>query len=591
MKTLKYIALAALTISFAACTQDEDFIPQGDADAVKITASIGALQTRVSYDAKGNTTFGEGDQIRVINLTRSGMNKSDAVYRRGSTDNWEPAEATKYVVWHGTETNTFYGVYPYDAEYDNFTISTDQSSDITAADWMTATYTGVKGTSNNVSFNFRHRLAKVTVNITEWNDEFDGEAQTVSNPRIYTKGTAIEVSYGSGTDGANEYISNGGLTPIWPYATGRTYTAIVAPVKYAANDNFMTFTVNDQGMTVLAKTDILTGGLESGKHYTFNLSVGKHYATISSVQVTPWSETEIDGGVAKECEHNFVDGICTECGTEASYIYDESSNTYRLYKAEYLKATIEEASNTGISTSPATIILMDDITVPQGTSEDWMFEDNVEFNKGIVELDLNGKTLTTAIGLLVNATLVIHDGSNATGQIISSSRDMLVGVAESGTLTINGGILNSTAISNGAVVGYGGRITINGGTFVAEGSAVSPQSSPLTITGGQFESAECALDLHSSSQNILIIGGSFVGGIYDINTSGQTGFLSFNYETGEGPRFPGGISIYNHSSLTNYTLNPLLATEAEYVDANGNPISISDDADSYEGDVIVKRKQ
>ena len=51
--TNKYIALAAVALTFVACTQDEDFIPQGDADAVKITASIGALQTRVSYDAKG----------------------------------------------------------------------------------------------------------------------------------------------------------------------------------------------------------------------------------------------------------------------------------------------------------------------------------------------------------------------------------------------------------------------------------------------------------------------------------------------------------------------------------------------------------
>ena len=37
----KYIALAALTISFAACTQDNDIIPQGDGDAVKISASTG----------------------------------------------------------------------------------------------------------------------------------------------------------------------------------------------------------------------------------------------------------------------------------------------------------------------------------------------------------------------------------------------------------------------------------------------------------------------------------------------------------------------------------------------------------------------
>ena len=57
MKTTnKYIALAAVALTFAACTQDNDIIPQGDADAVKITATIGKLQTRVSYDER-NTTF------------------------------------------------------------------------------------------------------------------------------------------------------------------------------------------------------------------------------------------------------------------------------------------------------------------------------------------------------------------------------------------------------------------------------------------------------------------------------------------------------------------------------------------------------
>ena len=69
----KYIALAALICSLAACMQDEDFIPQGDGDAVKITASIGALQTRVSY-AERNTTFDENDQIKVVNKLRTSKN-------------------------------------------------------------------------------------------------------------------------------------------------------------------------------------------------------------------------------------------------------------------------------------------------------------------------------------------------------------------------------------------------------------------------------------------------------------------------------------------------------------------------------------
>lgn len=62
----------------------------------------------------------------------------------------------------------------------------------------------------------------------------------------------------------------------------------------------MTFTVNGQTMTVLAKATALTGGLEAGMHYSFNLSVGKDAVTISSVSVTPWAEKEIDGGVAEE---------------------------------------------------------------------------------------------------------------------------------------------------------------------------------------------------------------------------------------------------------------------------------------------------
>ena len=74
MKTLKYIALAALTISLAACTQDDDFIPQGDADAVKINATIGKLQTRVAYENDGTTNFINGDEICVQNILRESKN-------------------------------------------------------------------------------------------------------------------------------------------------------------------------------------------------------------------------------------------------------------------------------------------------------------------------------------------------------------------------------------------------------------------------------------------------------------------------------------------------------------------------------------
>lgn len=296
MKTLKYIVLAALTCSLAACEQ-EDFTPsvQGDADAVKITATIGKLQTRVSYDER-NTTFDENDQIKVVNKLRT--SKNVATYTLTDED-WNTADP---FVWNGASKNEFEAWYPLTASYTTFTIPTDQSSEqlLGAADWMTASSGEIdKPENQTLNLDFQHQLSKVTVTIADWNDEFGGTAQEVSTPKIYSKGTDIEVVYA--TDGPNVTTSDGALTAITPSAVGHTYTAIVAPAKYATTDKFMTFTVNGQEMTVLATPSSLNEeGLQAGLHYLFNLKVGKDAVTLYSIKVTPWEEKEIDGGVATE---------------------------------------------------------------------------------------------------------------------------------------------------------------------------------------------------------------------------------------------------------------------------------------------------
>ena len=296
MKTFKYIALAALTCSLAACEQ-EDFTPsvQGDADAVKITATIGKLQTRVSYDER-NTTFDENDQIKVVNKLRT--SKNVATYTL-TDEEWNTADP---FVWNGASKNEFEAWYPLTASYTTFTIPTDQSSEqlLGAADWMTASSGKIdKPENQTLNLDFQHQLSKVTVTIADWNDEFGGTAQEVSTPKIYSKGTDIEVVYA--TDGPNVTTSDGALTAITPSAVGHTYTAIVAPAKYATTDKFMTFTVNGQEMTVLATPSSLNEeGLQAGLHYLFDLKVGKDAVTLYSVKVTPWEEKEINGGVAEE---------------------------------------------------------------------------------------------------------------------------------------------------------------------------------------------------------------------------------------------------------------------------------------------------
>ena len=296
MKTTnQYIALAVLALTFAACTQDEDFIPQGDGDAVKISASIGALQTRVSYDAKGYTTFDKGDQIRVKNTLRT--SKNIATYTL-TDEGWNTADA---FVWSSTSLNQFEAWYPVTdgTSFDTFTLPTEQNSSalLGAADWMTiGTKEIEKPSDKTLKLHFLHMLTKVTVNVTSWGSEYDGTDKTIEDVKIYSLATDIVQD----REGLIGQIKTASLTPIAPLADGNSYTAIVCPGLYSSDQKFMTFTVNGtDNLTVLAKVSSPIE-IEAAKHYTFNLTVGKDAAIISSVEVIPWAKKEIVGGVAEE---------------------------------------------------------------------------------------------------------------------------------------------------------------------------------------------------------------------------------------------------------------------------------------------------
>lgn len=289
-KYSKYIAFAALALTFAACTQEEEFIPQGDADSVKISANIGKLQTRVNYDAEGYTAFDKDDQIRVQNTLRT--SKNIATYTL-TDEGWNTTDA---FVWNSTSLNQFQAWYPVmnGSSYNTFTLPTNQSDNasLSAADWMTASTDEItKPENNTLNLEFQHRLAKVTVNITNWNSEFTGKEE-ITEPKIHTNGTDVTADY---ENGSATITATGGNTDIDPLVNGTSFTAIVAPVKYDANDKFMTFTVAGQDMTVSAKNGTLTGGLKAGNHYTFDLTVGRDVAAITSVSVNDWTEKPISG--------------------------------------------------------------------------------------------------------------------------------------------------------------------------------------------------------------------------------------------------------------------------------------------------------
>ena len=279
--------------------------------------------------------------------------------------------------------------------------------------------------------------------------------------------------------------------------------------------------------------------------------------------------------------HNFVDGVCV-CG-KSGYVYDEATNTYTVYSNDFFQTAINDAKISGTAENPATVKLMADIEATGIPDQYGDVDYDVLFDNGVITLDLNGYTLTGTSSFVViqvtnGASLTIDDSSeNKSGKVVSLVNDVYTLYANGGNLVVNNGNFEGEF----TVFGFlGGSIVINGGTFKATRYAVYPQKASLTITGGTFISDEYAAGLYNTN-TATIMGGTFIGGKHDITTN-LTQIFTYN-ENGEGPYFPGGLSTNDMNTLNNF-----LADGAAYYDAEGNKLTLADDATSYDGDITVR---
>ena len=529
MKTSnKYIALAAMALTFAACTQEEDFTPQMDGDAVKINATIGAMQTRVAYSGdNGVTNFVNGDAIKVVNLMCT--SKNEATYTTTDGTNWTTTDA---MVWNSTSKNKFQAWYPVAdySSYDTFTIPTDQSdaTKLASADWMTASTEEIDKPGNGVlDLSFQHRLAKVTVTVSEFTSQY-AEGATLSGATIYSL-TADNVSV--------ENADNG----VTPYQEGNSVTAIVCPGKYNADATLMEINVKDENgnytLAVPVNDYLVNTGLAAGKHYTFSLKVGKDVVAISSVTVEGWIEMEIDGGVAEEVfpsidgtdyaslsalqnavKEKFSDEDVTSVtldGNVTDEVHEAVMSAISEVKTEgavvngnlvagsvtYTVNTFSDALTAW--TEGTTLTLLGHATYDDG---ELLIEDKA------VILDLNGYTLTLTetsttarINVAANAELTIRD-SGENGQIDSYNQS----VQGNGILYLESGTLNKQMqVGNtGTFYMTGGKVL--GRNFQDKNSmAIRVVSSAIAyISGGTLQGYNALVNdgMTNISGNPTIIG-------------------------------------------------------------------------------------
>lgn len=280
MKTsYKYLAIIFVTLL---CSCDKEVMPDFVESQVEISANITpCVLTRVTDDG---TAFTDGDNIRVQNMNRAEKNLATYTYSE-STSKWNTSDD---LYWGVQPTNTFNAWYPAtSAAYNSFTIPTDQTAGTATADWMTAK-TSANRADGVVNLSFNHNLAKVTITIDKWENEY------LENERVIS---SLELSSLSGVMSYNSTLSGDNQAKwvqTYTKEANKSFVAIIAPGTYASATNIMQVYVkgSETPLAVKTRSDLT---VEAGKAYRFKLAIGKDLATItSSVTVGDWGDVDLD---------------------------------------------------------------------------------------------------------------------------------------------------------------------------------------------------------------------------------------------------------------------------------------------------------
>lgn len=290
MINTRLFAFAALALSLAACTNDNEVMDNGPVAAV-INAEISdAVSTRAS-----GTAWAERDEIGI---SESRFGYTNVPYR------WESGKFTPtgtIIFFQDDDPTTFSAYYPYDADGGTLTATTDATAQQNqpAIDFLYAT--GATASTHNPEVNFtddtdaggkdcsfHHCMSQITLTFKEGS----GVDFSTIQPTSYTlSGLMLEGSFDT-TDGMAETddataaqdldmtLTNGALTSsviLFP----QTKASIGLSVYYNSQPYTATLTVPD-------------GALKAGNNYAYTVTVRNKDLSISSATISDWNP--VNGG-------------------------------------------------------------------------------------------------------------------------------------------------------------------------------------------------------------------------------------------------------------------------------------------------------
>ncbi|WP_295433502.1 fimbrillin family protein [uncultured Prevotella sp.] len=284
---IRHFALAALAISMAACTSDNENLNDGPV-AAQFIADI-TPATRVN---SGGTDWTDGDRIGV---TGAGFINIPYVRESGQ---FVPEDKTIY--FNDIETKTFNAYYPYQSDGGTVSVSTAADKQGPGIDFLFAS--GATGDTHNpeVSFtdktaeggadnSFHHRMSLIKFTFKAGDGLiFDG-----MEPASYTLGgLKHEGTFDTAT--GTTAVTEAAESPITMQLGGATTSQVIILPQGVTTSLDLTVSFNglDYTTTLPNPSKPEANQFSAGYAYTYNITLNNKGITVEEPEITPWEPGE-----------------------------------------------------------------------------------------------------------------------------------------------------------------------------------------------------------------------------------------------------------------------------------------------------------
>ena len=309
MKKNNIIAIAAIALTFTACSNDNDFTTNNEGKDTPISLSVGVGELSVVTRAENTATLADGELGLYItkNEEKNVIGKylcNNAKFTASTTDTRTSWTCNTTYYWASDNATINYFAY--------FPFQGTEGTAATSLPWDTSTQTGVvdggydpldllyvNGSATNsasdhgINITLGHVCSKLIVNVSKLGSEVDPNA-TVSSIKlggIYPKGDFNLSGDNAGTWTVDENTT-GDITmnKLGTPATGMnsTFESIIIPQTAAFS---LTITLSNN---TTYKMSIPSHIFVKGTCYTLTMQVGQDKVTIGNITQTTWQD--VSGG-------------------------------------------------------------------------------------------------------------------------------------------------------------------------------------------------------------------------------------------------------------------------------------------------------